>query len=480
MRFCQLKSPEKRVFFFFSLIIFFLSCNKGEIYAFKKPDFQIKKVIKDEYLGLFFTDKKIGYFQGTASDILFNEKSAYFLSGTGVIRLDLGQEKIYTVLKEEIILNESYRPIYFHYSQKIGESQMEIKGIRKGENLLLRTYSAGKYTEERLDGDIIPLSSAGFIVWKEGISEGKKYSFKVYVEAMQKVETLKVEIGQPRMEDGQKVYPLNQSLGNIQITSYVYGNGDTYKEESLQGFTLKKMSKETALKLDDSTSVYDILAYASIPVTINENPDIIKEIVFEISGIEKVLPPQSAYQVVKREGNRIIVKTSVNPLTEQKKINPEKYLKATPKIQSNDKEIAETARKIVADAKTDEEKVKKVLEWVNKNIKKSLKDRASALEVLKTKEGECEAHSMLTAGLLRSLGIPAKIVGGITYSEENKGFLYHAWNEVYLNGYFVPVDSTFGEYPANPTHIKLTEEENTEDISLYLGKLKLKIIEIKK
>ncbi len=463
------------------LFLVLLSCNKGESSDFVKPNFEIKKIIKDEYLGLFFNDKKIGYFQGTASDILLENELAYFVSGTGLIRLDLGQEKIYTILKEEIVLSQSYKPIYFHYTQKIGESELEIKGVKKGDNLILRTFSAGRYTEEKLSADTIPLSAAGFIVLKEGIKEGKIYNFRVYVEAMQKVENLKVEVAKPIIEKKSKIYPLKQTLGNINITSHVYEDGSIYKEESLQGFTLKKMSKEEAVKIEDTTSIYDILTYISIPTVLNEKIEDIKEIIFELSGVEAVLPPSSQYQQVKKEGKKIIIQTSINPLVKKDdKVSIDKYLKATPKIQSNDKDIIETAKKIVGGLKTDREKVKKVVEWVNKNIKKSLKDRMSALEVLKTKEGECEAHSMLTAALLRSLNIPAKLVGGIVYSAENKSFLYHAWNEVYLDGYFVPIDATFGEFPANPTHIKLTEEENTEDISLYLGRVSLKIIDIRK
>lgn len=480
MRLYPLKSHRLKTFLSLLFFLFAFSCNKGETYTFNKPPFQTKKTIKDEYLGLFFTDKKIGYFQGTANEIIIEGKEAYFLSGTGVIKLDLGSEKLYTILKEEIILTKSYEPLYFHYSQKIGESSLEIKGIKKDKDIILRTYTAGKFEDEKIAGNILPLSAAGFIVWKEGIKEGKKCNFNVYVEAMQKIETLKVEVGKPFVEKGQNIYPLKQSLGNINITSYVYENGDTYKEESVQGFTLKKMSKEEAVKLEDVTSIYDILAYVAIPVNIEGNVDDIKGIVFELCGIKDIMPKSSDYQIVKKEGDRILIHTSKMPLSKEKISSLEKYLKATSKIQSSEGEIIKTAQMIVGNAKEEEEKVKKVVSWVNKNVKKSLKDRTSALEVLKTMEGECEAHSMLTAALLRSLKIPTKLVGGITYSKENKSFLYHAWNEAYIGGQFVPIDATFGQYPADPTHIKLTEEENTEDITLYLGRVSLKIIEIKR
>jgi transglutaminase-like putative cysteine protease len=138
------------------------------------------------------------------------------------------------------------------------------------------------------------------------------------------------------------------------------------------------------------------------------------------------------------------------------------------------------AKNITKEANIDREKAKRIADWVNKNIEKRLKDKSSALDVLSSREGECEAHSMLTAALLRSIGIPAKIVGGIVYSNDYKGFLYHAWNEVWIDNHFVPLDATFGEFPAKPYHLKLTEENNMEDVIFYLGKLKIKVLDVKK
>ncbi len=478
MKYCLLKNHNLKSFIIFFLILF--ACRSGESTAIEKPAFSLKNPLKEEYLGLFFEDKKIGYFQGIASEIDIKGKDHYLLTGSGVIRLDLKPDKIYTILKEEIILTKTYKPVYFHYSQKIGDSLLEIKGKGMEKDLKIIISSAERTDQEKLPQDVLPLSAAGFVVWKEGIKEGKKYQFKVYVEAMQKMEKLTIEVGSPQIEKGQKIYPLIQKLGNIEVKSYVLENGETYKEESIQGFTLKRIPKEEATKLEDGPSVYDILAYVSIPADINEKPEEIKEITFELSGVDKIIPPSSAYQSSTRSGDKIIVKTSREKKFQEKNVSVDKYLKSTPRIQSSDTEIIKLARSVAGDAKDSREKALRVVRWVNKNIKKSLKDRASALEVLKTREGECESHSMLTAAMLRSLNIPTKIVGGITYSSEQKSFLYHAWNEVFIDGTFVPVDATFGEFPANPAHIKLTEEENTEDISLYLGRVKLRVLEIKK
>lgn len=54
-------------------------------------------------------------------------------------------------------------------------------------------------------------------------------------------------------------------------------------------------------------------------------------------------------------------------------------------------------------------------------------------------EGICYDYSSLLAAMLRSINIPTKLVKG--YASYNPT-VYHAWNEVYLNGQWYVIDST--------------------------------------
>ena len=56
----------------------------------------------------------------------------------------------------------------------------------------------------------------------------------------------------------------------------------------------------------------------------------------------------------------------------------------------------------------------------------------------------------------------------------------HAWPEVYLNGW-VAVDPTFGQFPADATHIRLVEGGPDRQVAIVklVGKLKVKILEFK-
>lgn len=460
----------------FIIIFFIFACNDSQVFSFEKPSVKLIRELKNEYLGLFFQNNKIGYFHGSAHEAQMGDEKVFYLSGYAIIRIQTDSGTINTILKEDIILDNLKRVVFFDYKQNIGDSELNIKGVRRGEKLFINIESAGNVHKLELDSDYIPLASAGFIIWHDGIKEGKKEKFKVFVEALQKQENLIIEIGKKRIIDGNNVYPMRQKLGNIEITTEILENGDIYKEESIQGFTMKKLKKEEATKLDGVLSYYDLLAFSVIPVN-RDLKNNVSQLEVEITGIDdNIKIPEGDYQKVEKIGNMIKVSVASKPIKRLGMENISKYLVDTPRIQKNSKEIVSLAKEIVKELNNDKEKAKAVVEWVNKNIKKKLKDKSSALEVLRDREGECEAHAVLTSALLRSLGIPAKVVGGVVYSRENKGFLYHAWNEVYIDGYFVPVDATFGQFPADATHIKLTSEENMEDVALFIGKLKINIL----
>lgn len=462
------------------LSFFFISCEKKEAFSYERPLFTINNVLKDEYLGLFFQDMKMGYFHGSAYEVTVKDKKGFYVSGDAVIKIVMENDNLYTVLKEEVLLDENLKTLYFNYSQKIGDSSLNIIAKKQGSAYAMKTTSSGKPEEAIVAEEFLPLGAAGFIVWKNGISEGKSYHFQVFVEAMQKTEQLDITIGKKQFEDGKAVFPVNQKLGNIEITSYVLENGETYKEQSIQGFTMRKMEKKEALKFDEKApSFYDLFSFSLVPVDRDLSGEFSKLTVIASNFDTKAKIESTEYQKVEKveDGYKITVsKTRLFDFAKPKNLAP--YLANTAKIQSEDPTIKSLAKSITKDAKSDIEKAEIIVRWVNKNINKRLKDKASALDVLLSKEGECEAHSMLVAALLRSIGIPAKIVGGVVYSRENKGFLYHAWNEVWIDNHFLPVDATFGEFPAKPYHIKLTEEKNMEDVVLFLGRLKLHIISV--
>lgn len=91
----------------------------------------------------------------------------------------------------------------------------------------------------------------------------------------------------------------------------------------------------------------------------------------------------------------------------------------------------------------------KIAKWVHNNIEYNLKyvgKQMTSREILNLKEGVCEHYSILYQDLLRSIGIPAKTISGISYDFDKQKFENHAWVMVNYNSQWLPIDPTWGIY----------------------------------
>ncbi|HSL94271.1 MAG TPA: transglutaminase domain-containing protein [Bacillota bacterium] len=107
---------------------------------------------------------------------------------------------------------------------------------------------------------------------------------------------------------------------------------------------------------------------------------------------------------------------------------------------------AAKARQLAATLGTDREKFEAVYHFIVANIDYDTPKLATLTstylpsidQTLTSGKGICYDHASLTAAMLRSLGIPAKLVKG--YASTVQG--YHAWNEVYIDGQWLIMDAS--------------------------------------
>lgn len=117
----------------------------------------------------------------------------------------------------------------------------------------------------------------------------------------------------------------------------------------------------------------------------------------------------------------------------------------------------------------------KVAHWVKSNVYYNLSTLTAeasqtASWVLENRIGVCDELTALFIAMLRSLGIPAKYVSGISYTNSPlfpERWGAHGWAEVYFPGTgWVPFDPTFGEYGGiDPGHVKMFEGIGTGGVS---------------
>jgi len=137
------------------------------------------------------------------------------------------------------------------------------------------------------------------------------------------------------------------------------------------------------------------------------------------------------------------------------------YLEPSYSIQSKDPAIVALAGQIVAGLTGNYEKALAIHDWVSDNIYYDYDDYydrisyedVSALATLNRKHGVCAGYANLTAALLRAAGIPAKRISGFSLGlstsswprsfDPNATTTNHAWNEAYVDGRWIIMDTTW-------------------------------------
>jgi hypothetical protein len=130
------------------------------------------------------------------------------------------------------------------------------------------------------------------------------------------------------------------------------------------------------------------------------------------------------------------------------------FLDAEPLLEVRNAEIQSLARRLRGGETDPRVVAERINAWVHDSLKKEITVGVpSALATLHARVGDCNEHTQLYVALARAAGIPARVAAGLTYLDGK--FYYHAWPEVWLERW-VAVDPTFGQFPADASHLRFT------------------------
>ena len=103
-------------------------------------------------------------------------------------------------------------------------------------------------------------------------------------------------------------------------------------------------------------------------------------------------------------------------------------------------------------------------------------DRAgSVFDTLRDRAGDCTEFADLYTTLGRAVGLPTRTVVGLAYLDTG-AFALHAWNEVAIDGAWRAFDPTWGQNPADATHLALPPDAAL-DVIADLANLRLRVVE---
>jgi hypothetical protein len=272
-------------------------------------------------------------------------------------------------------------------------------------------------------------------------------------------------------------------IGGMSTRAWVTREEEVIRAETPFGFTLMKIAPEEALapvQPSETASLVRTLAVRPEGMTPRTGAS---RMLVKISGVEeRQLPPSTPVQTRTPDGY-LVTMLPEPPLPLPDELSPEERaenLASDAVISAEHETIRQAAREIAGD-ETDPWRLTIMLhDWVYTEIEKqSIITIPTALDVLRTRQGDCNEHAVLYVALARALGLPARIAIGIVWSNELGAFGYHAWAEVHI-GEWIPVDPALGQPIADATHIKLLNGSIDKWTQLlpYIGQLRLEVIEI--
>jgi transglutaminase-like putative cysteine protease len=157
------------------------------------------------------------------------------------------------------------------------------------------------------------------------------------------------------------------------------------------------------------------------------------------------------------------------------------HLEPEPLIQSDDRRIVDRAQQVTARRARWRQDPRAVARQLNGAVHHMLEKSVTfsvpnAVQVLESLQGDCNEHTVLYVAMARALGLPARTAVGLVFV--NGAFFYHAWPEVWL-GEWVAVDPTFGQVPADASHIRFVVGGLAQQVEIVrlIGNLDIEVLE---
>jgi hypothetical protein len=303
----------------------------------------------------------------------------------------------------------------------------------------------------------------------------------------------------PARLDTLRAWKIAQQYGGVGIESWVDEQGRTVRETSPIGFRMERTAFEIAVQNwrhnrgaagTAGGGGGDVIAATAIASNVDLEPAALSELRVvlrkvdlrgldlsggrqQLVGDTLIVRRETGYALTAPPSSRLRGLLTALPVRDTA-LRAE--LSAEPLVQSDDPRIQAAARQIAGRERRAGPVAELLTRWVHENVRKRITISVpSAVQVLEDRSGDCNEHTVLYVALARALGLPARTAAGLVYLRGH--FYYHAWPEVWL-GEWVAVDPTFGQYPADASHLRFTVGGLARQLELLrvIGRLGLSVV----
>lgn len=443
----------------------------------------------EEWLGIFLQGQHIGY----SFTIISRTDTGLIIENRSQMTLIMMNTQRSVMTHIFCNTDKDYALKDFVMDIQTQGHESRVAGKVKGKELELTVYSQGiPYTQT------ITLKEKPYfpdaieeVIKKKKMKPGDEITIPYFDPTTQSSASAMIKVF-----DKEKVKVLDKEFVGMRIEINIMGinsilwlddNYKLIKESSpAMGMEMIPLSKEQALAEIEPANAFDLLSFFSVK-TDKPIPDLNKLTYLKIElkniTVEGLDLTDDYQKLIEKEP--IIIESYKADIAElpdlSVPINEHKeFLEPSVYIQCKNSDIINKANEFVGNEKNAKKVVAKLVEGVYNLVKKNpIASLPSAIDVLKTKEGDCNEHSILFAALARAQGIPTKIYVGLV-NLHGYAYYYHAWCAVWL-GKWVPVDPTLNQFPADVGHLKLKEGEISEQAMVLkvVGKLNINTLDYK-
>jgi len=298
----------------------------------------------------------------------------------------------------------------------------------------------------------------------------------------------------PARFDSIPAWRVAEVFGGVEVESWIDEDGRIIRSSSPLGFRMEKTEYELArqaqederLASGEGTAGSDVILSTAVRSNVDlDDAEEYGELRFRLTGVDL-----SGFQLdggrQTLHGDTLVVRRedwdALDPgyRLPYPHMDRREALEPEPLIQSDDPRIVERARQLTARRASWRQDPKEVARQLTRSVYGMLEKSITfsvpnAVQVLETKRGDCNEHTVLYVALARSLGLPARTAVGLVYM--NGAFYYHAWPEVWL-GAWVAMDPTFGQGPADASHIRFVVGGLAQQVEIVrlIGNLHIEVL----
>ncbi len=339
--------------------------------------------------------------------------------------------------------------------------ETEVSGQVEARELVLTIRTGDTEREERraLAKPIVLPINLYHALADQGLEPGKTFRLQLFdpmtlAEGEAEVTVLEPEVVYWGGRE-ERAFRLRSRFSGLATTAWVNEKGQLLKEETPLGWTLVREAPGSSLEAHSPGAAPEVLNASAIPAIGRvEAPEKLKRVRLRLNKF----PPlgedvQGGRQAV--ESNEVLITLETLPPSHTEILSEDlrrSHLASDAFIQADDPRVIDLALQLTGSL-SPLDAARALSDWVHENVQKTpTLSIPNAVEVLEHRTGDCNEHAVLYTALTRAAGIPTRICTGLAWSGGK--FYYHAWAEVWV-GNWLAVDPTFGQFPADPLHLRL-------------------------